>query len=122
MTTQSNIGNALADLIESNVRKLGIKKSKLGEVLGADSSSANQWKYKKYDLFMAQLKKNKVDMSQLEKVATFFGSSVEQMMAYALRIHQSNRDPWEIRAMGMEGGIMRPLRFDPENATDDENP
>ena len=73
-------GVEIAAKINSIIEEMGVKKTKIGEVLGASKDATNQWKYKKYDLFLSKLRKGKFDIEELQKVANFLGKPVEYFL------------------------------------------
>lgn len=85
-------GPSIAAKIEELINTRGIKKTRVGEVLGAPKDSATQWKYKKYELFLAKLRKNKVDITELDRVAVFFELPLEYFFnVYSYSLHSSEK-------------------------------
>jgi hypothetical protein len=74
-------GEKIAKKLENFIESMGIKKTKIAEVLGAPPKSSNQWKYKKYDSFFSKLKKNKIDLVELENLSHFLGKSRDDFIA-----------------------------------------
>ncbi len=73
-------GEKIVNKINQLADFYGVKKEKLGEILGASSSSSRQWKYDKINAFFKKLKEDKIDLQGLEKIAQFFGKSLDYFL------------------------------------------
>jgi len=64
-------GQKIAEKIQKIVADRGVKKAKIGEILGAPKTAATQWKYQKYAAFLEKIKKGIFDFPRLKKLAAF---------------------------------------------------
>jgi phage repressor protein C with HTH and peptisase S24 domain len=74
-------GAKIAAKIETLIEEKGIKRTKLGEILGAPEDVSAQWKYVKFNNFMKNVKNSKINLSNLEKIGNFFGKSTEWFLS-----------------------------------------
>lgn len=69
-------GAIIATRIEDLVKKSGTKRVYLGVLMGAPKDSSPQWRYVKFNNFLRQLRRSKLNLNHLEKIADFFGKDI----------------------------------------------
>lgn len=71
----------IAAKIDSLIKQTKTRRTKLGEVLGANPKASAQWKYIKFANFYSSIKKAKINVSNLAKIAAHFGKSIEWFLS-----------------------------------------
>ena len=85
-------GERVAAKLESLIREKGIKRTRLGEILGAKKDASAQWKYIKFQTFLKNIKKSKINFENLQKIADFFGKNIDWFLSdsYSDVLHIDN--------------------------------
>ncbi len=74
-------GEKIAAKIEELVKEKGVKRTKLGEILGAPKNVTAQRKYSKFNNFLNSVRKSKIDFQDLKKIADFLDKELEWFLA-----------------------------------------
>lgn len=69
-------GEKISAKIKKLIKEKGVKRTKIGEILGTPKDVTAQRKYSKFNNFLSNLKKDKIDFTALEQIASFLGKDV----------------------------------------------
>lgn len=70
-------GKRIAARLQMFAENVGATKIRMGEILGVIKSAPNQTKLYRHNSFFRNLRQNKLDISQITKLANAFGKPVE---------------------------------------------
>lgn len=85
-------GKRIAARIEKLVEEKGIKKIRLGEILGVAADRKKQQKYTRFSTFLKNLRKGKIVIEDLGKIAKIFDKPVEWFLFGATGLAQKTEN------------------------------